>query len=112
MQTWCFSCRQSSSIIIFDIEVKKPDDCDSGIGHHFEIQVMLGSLSKSVFEQCTLTESEVISILKHLDATKFVFLRVFTIIDTDLLKNWGKITIQNWKKTTSSWCELLNIVFA
>ena len=47
-----------------------------------------------------------------LDATKFVFLCVFTVIDTDLLKNLGKTTIQNWEKNTSYWCELLNIVFA
>ena len=33
-----------------------------------------------------------------LDATKFVFLCVFTIVDTDLLQNLGKTTIQNWKK--------------
>lgn len=32
-----------------------------------------------------------------LDATKFVFLCVFTVY-TDLFKNLGKTTIQNWKK--------------
>ena len=40
------------------------------------------TLSKGVFERSTPTGSEVVFILKHLDATKFVFPSVFTIIET------------------------------
>ena len=43
---------------------------------------VIGSLSKGVFERRTPTGSEVFFILKQLDATKFVFLSVFTIIET------------------------------
>ena len=43
---------------------------------------LLGSLSNDVFERRTSTGSEVFFILKQLDATKFVFLSVFTIIET------------------------------
>ena len=39
----------------------------------------LGSLSKCVFERRTSNGSEVFFILKRLEATKFVFLSVFTI---------------------------------
>ena len=43
--------------------------------------VTLGSVSKGIFKWSTSTRSEVFFILKHLDATKFVFLSVFTFID-------------------------------
>ena len=46
----------------------------------------LGSLSKGVFERRTSTGSEVFFILKHLDAPKFVFLSVLTIIETSCPK--------------------------
>ena len=64
-------------------------------------RVLLGSLSKGqskgVFEQRTLTGSEVIFILKHIDATKFVFLSVFTIIETICSKIWAKPPSKNEK---------------
>ena len=41
-----------------------------------------GALSKGIFERRTSTGSEVFFILKHLDAPKFVFLSVVTIIET------------------------------
>ena len=48
------------------------------------------------------TGSEVFFTLKHLDATKFVFLSVFTIIEMiNLSKNVGKTPVKNEKKTTS-----------
>ena len=57
-------------------------------------RVLLGSLSKGqrkgVFERRTSTGSEVIFNLKHLDATKFVFSSVFTIIETICSKIWAK----------------------
>ena len=43
---------------------------------------LLGGLSKGVFERRTSTGSEVFFILEQLDATIFVFLSVFTIIET------------------------------
>ena len=48
------------------------------------------TLSKGVFERSTPTGSDVFFILKHLDATKFVFLSVFTIIETICQKNCAK----------------------
>ena len=59
------------------------------------------------------TGSEVFFTLKHLDATKFVFLSVFTIIEMiNLSKNVGKTPVKNEKKTTSGWHALLKNVFA
>ena len=64
-------------------------------------RVLLGSLSKGqskgVFERRTLTGSEVFFILKHIDATKFVFLSVFTIIETICPKIWAKPPSKNEK---------------
>ena len=45
-----------------------------------------GSLSKDVFERCTLTGSESLSLLICLDATKLVLLSVFTLIETNCSK--------------------------
>ena len=44
--------------------------------------IIIGSLSSDVFERRTSTGSEPFSILNCLDATKFVLLRVFTLIET------------------------------
>ena len=43
---------------------------------------IIGSLSSDVFERRTSTGSEPFSILNCLEATKFVLLRVFTLIET------------------------------
>ena len=53
--------------------------------------------SKGVFVLRTLTGSEVFFILKLLDATKFVFLSVFTIIETICSKIWVKPPSKNEK---------------
>ena len=58
----------------------------------------LGSLSKGVFERRTSTGSEVFFILKHLDAPKFVFLSVLTIIETSCPKRWAKPPSKNEKR--------------
>ena len=58
----------------------------------------LGSLSKGVFERRTSTGSEVFFILKHLDAPKFVFLSVLTIIETSCPKRWAKPLSKNEKR--------------
>ena len=58
----------------------------------------LRSLSNSVFERRTSTGSEVFFILKHLDAPKFVFLSVLTIIETSCPKKWAKPLSKNEKK--------------
>lgn len=47
-----------------------------------------GSLSKDVFEQCTLTRSETVSLLICKNASKFVFLRAFSFIKTIQPKIW------------------------
>ena len=64
-------------------------------------RVLLGSLStgqsKGVFVLRTLTGSEVFFILKLLDATKYVFLTVFTIIETICSKIWAKPPSKNEK---------------
>ena len=49
-----------------------------------------GSLSKDVFEQCTLTRSETVSLLICKNASKFVFLRAFSFMKTIQPKIWGK----------------------
>ena len=59
---------------------------------------ILGSLSKGVFERRTSTGSEVFFILKHLDAPKFVFLSVLTIIETSCPKRWAKPLSKNEKR--------------
>ena len=57
-------------------------------------------------------ESGVFFILKHLNATKFVFLSVFTIIEAICPKIWAKPPSKNEKKTTSGWRASLKNVFA
>ena len=57
-----------------------------------------GSLSKGVFERRTSTGSEVFFIFKPLDATKFVFPSVFTIIETICPKLCAKTPSKNEKK--------------
>ena len=83
---------------------------------HFEFTVMdgytVGSLSNGVLERRTSTGSEVFFILKHLDAPKFVFLSVLTIIETSCPKKWAKPLSKNEKKTTSGWRASLKNVFA
>ena len=59
----------------------------------------LGSLSKGVFERRTSNGSEVSLILKRLEATKFVFLRVFTIKETICQNNWAKPPSKNEKRS-------------
>ena len=59
---------------------------------------IIGSLSKGVFERRTSTGSEVFFILKHLDAPKFVFLSVLTIIETSCPKRWAKPLSKNEKR--------------
>ena len=59
---------------------------------------IIGSLSNGVFERRTSTGSEVFFILKHLDAPKFVFLSVLTIIETSCPKKWAKPLSKNEKK--------------
>ena len=61
----------------------------------------LGSLSSSVFEWRTSTGSEPFSLLICFNATKFVWLSVFTLIETICLKNLLKITARECKKPTS-----------
>ena len=58
----------------------------------------VGSLSNGVLERRTSTGSEVFFILKHLDAPKFVFLSVLTIIETSCPKKWAKPLSKNEKK--------------
>ena len=59
----------------------------------------LGSLSKGVFERRTSNVSEVSLILKRLEATKFVFLSVFTIKETICQNNWAKPPSTNEKRS-------------
>ena len=69
-------------------------------------------LKQRRFERRTSTGSEVFFILKHLDAPKFVFLSVLTIIETSCPKKWAKPLSKNEKKTTSGWRASLKNVFA
>ena len=58
---------------------------------------IIGSLSSDDFERRTLTESEPFAILNCLDATKFVLLRVFALIETICAKIWLKSRLKNAK---------------
>ena len=58
---------------------------------------IIRSLSSDVFEPRTSTGSEPFSILNCLDATKFVLLRVFTLIETICAKNCIKSRLVNAK---------------
>ena len=62
------------------------------------VYVTIGSLRNGVFERRPSTGSEVFFILKHLDAPKFVFLSVLTIIETSCPKKWAKSLLKNEKK--------------
>ena len=64
----------------------------------------IGSLSKDFFERRTSTETEALFFSVCLDATKFVYLSVFTFIETICAKIWAKPLPKNAKKTTSGWC--------
>ena len=61
-------------------------------------KTFIRELKQGIFERCTSTGSEVFSILKHSDATKFVFLSVFTIIETICQKIWAKPPSKNEKR--------------
>ena len=58
----------------------------------------LGILRKGVFERRKSNGSEILFILKHLDATKFVLLSVFTIIEAICLRSWAKPPSKNEKR--------------
>ena len=60
-------------------------------------QLISKSLSTDVFEQRTSTGSEVFFILKYLDATKFVLLSLFTVVETTCWKIWAKPPPMNGK---------------
>ena len=64
----------------------------------------IGSLSKDFFERRTSTETEALFLSVWLDATKFVYLSVFTYIKTICAKIWAKPLPKNAKKTSSGWC--------
>ena len=59
--------------------------------------LLLGSLSKGVFERRTSTGSVVFFILKYIDATKFVFLSLCLIIETICPQIWPIIPRKNEK---------------
>ena len=59
--------------------------------------MILGSLSKRVFELRTSTRSEIFFILKYIDNTKLVLLSLFLIIETICPKIWAKIQLKNKK---------------
>ena len=52
----------------------------------------IGSLRKGVFERHTSTGSEAFSFIIRLDATKYVLLSVFTLIET-IWQNTGAIPL-------------------
>ena len=83
---------------IFPILLRQNRNCVGGADYQVVPRFSQWSLSKGVFERRTSTGSEVFFILKHLDAPKFVFLSVLTIIETSCPKRWA---VQKWKKTTS-----------
>ena len=58
---------------------------------------IIRSLISAVFQPRTLTGSKPFSILKCLDATKFVLLRLFTLIETICAKNCIKSRLVNAK---------------
>lgn len=61
-----------------------------------KIQVKsVGSLGKDVFEQCTLTRSETVSLSICKNASKFVFLQAFSSIKTIQPKVWVKTLPNN-----------------
>ena len=66
-----------------------------------EGHMILGSLSKGVFELRTSTRSEIFFILKYIDNTKIVFLSLFLIIETICPNIWSKLQLKNeltWRR--------------
>ena len=59
--------------------------------------VLTGSLSKDVFERRTSTGSEPFSLIIFLDGTKFVFISVFTLIETMCSEIWSKTRLESAK---------------
>ena len=59
--------------------------------------MILGSLSKGVFELRTSTRSEIFFMLKYIDNTKIVFLSLFLIIETICPNIWSKLQLKNEK---------------
>ena len=70
----------------------------------------IGSLRKDVFERHASTGSEAFSPLMCLDATKCVFLRVISFIETICLKIWSKSRPKNAKGHFSLTCVAKNFV--
>ena len=64
--------------------------------------MILGSLSKDVFERCTSTGSEVFSLFIVLDAKTFIVKFHFSYKE-DLLESLNQTTAQWYKKSTSGW---------
>ena len=64
----------------------------------------MGSLSKAFFEWPTSTV--------YLNATNIVLLIVSTLIKMICVKNLGKATAQECKKSSSGWCESLENIRA
>ena len=65
--------------------------------------ILLGNLSNDVFERHTSTGSEPFSLLKYFEATKFVLLSFFALIEMICKKNLSKITAQECNMSTSGW---------
>ena len=61
-------------------------------------KTFIRELRKGIFQRRTSTGSEVSSILKRFDATKFVFLSVLTIIDAICQKSLAKPPSPNEKR--------------
>ena len=74
--------------------------------------VPIRKLRQRRFEQRTPVGSAVFFILKLLDANEFVFLSVFTIIETIFPQLRAKPLSKNEKKTTSGWHASLKNFFA
>ena len=60
-----------------------------------------GSLGNDVFEQRTSTGSEPFSLLICLDATKYVWLSIFTLTETNYQKIGEKLLLSNAKRPLS-----------
>ena len=78
----------------FEITYGKGADCVLHVNVAWQcgwvVQVILGSLSKDVFEPRTSTWSEVFSLFTCLDANKFVLLSFFSLIKTIYPRVWTK----------------------
>ena len=60
--------------------------------------------ARGIFKRRTSTGSSSFSLVKCLDATKFVLLSVFTLIETICQKTVFKIAAQDCKQSTSGGC--------